>query len=345
MSRRMPARVALVAMLALSSLVATSLVPRLAHAAETQVPVLQEVQQLYNSAKFTDAVARLRDALSTGQVSGPEALEAKAWLGRCLVKAGNRVEAKEAFKSLLRQDDGYRLDAVSVPPDEMAVFDQALKEITAEQIEAGRRIPASLEFFGGYGLWSNQDYTDLVELGGGDEFDGHGEFGGAVRFPIRPRWSMEISVMRLRATARDSFPSPGGIDYKLSALPLVVTGYYNVRPGDKLRVNAFVGAGPMLAAQAQASLLFFGILPISLNAGKTGLYAHAGLEGEYLFRPRLSITGRVAGRIARASELEYSGEVLNLYSTTPASKSDINGRDLDFSGMTFQIGLRGYIGY
>lgn len=338
-------RVALVALLLVTASVPASLLACLTPAAHAQASVLDEVQRLYTSSKFDDAVTMLREAMASGQVTGPEALEAKAWLGRCLVKAGNRVEAKEAFKSLLRQDDGFRLDAVTVPPDEMAVFDQALKEINAEQIEAGRRIPASIELYGGYGAWANQDYTDLVKLGGADEFDGHGEFGGAVRFPIRPRWSMEIAFMRLRATARDSFPSPGGIDYKLSALPLVVSGYYNVRPGDRLRLNVFAGAGPLLAAQAQASLLFFGVLPISLNAGKTGIYLHGGVEGEYLLHPRLSITGRAAGRVARASELEYSGEELTVYSTTPPSASDINGRDLDFSGFTFQLGLRAYIGY
>lgn len=335
-------RVALAALLTAAALVSTSFVPRLAPVAWAQAPVLEEVQQLYNTARFDDAVAKLREAMASGQVTGPEGLKAKEWLGRCLVKAGNRVEAKEAFKSLLRQDDGYRLDAVTVPPDEMAVFDQALKEITAEQIEAGRRIPASLEFFGGYGLWSNQDYKDLLEQGGGDEFDGKGEFGGSVRFPIRPRFSLDISVMRLRATATDSFPNSTGLSYKLSALPLVLTGYYNVRPGDKLRVNVFAGIGPMLAAQAKLQLLFFTV-PLSLTAGKTGIYAHGGVEGEYLVHPRLSVTGRVAGRIARASSLEYSQQELNFYGG--GSENNINGRDLDFSGMTFQLGLRGYIGY
>jgi hypothetical protein len=342
MRNTMPVRVTLVAVMATTALVSASFVPRATSVAWAQASVLEEVQQLYNASQFDQAVTKLRDALSSGQVAGPEALKAKEWLGRCLVKAGNRVEAREAFKSLLRQDEGYRLDAVTVPPDEMAVFDQALKDITAEQIEAGRRIPASIEFFGGYGVWSNQDYTDLLEAGGGEEFDGKGEFGGSVRFPIRPRFSLDISVLRLRATATDSFPNSTGLSYKLSALPLVLTGYYNVRPGDKLRVNVFAGIGPMLAAQAKLQLLFFTV-PLSLTAGKTGIYAHAGLEGEYLVHPRLSVTGRVAGRIARASELEYSQQQLIVYSGGP--ENDINGRDLDFSGMTFQLGLRGYIGY
>jgi len=40
---------------------------------------------------------------------------------------------------------------MTVPPDEMEVFNLALKEINAEQIEAGQRIPASLSFFYGTG--------------------------------------------------------------------------------------------------------------------------------------------------------------------------------------------------
>jgi hypothetical protein len=34
------------------------------------------------------------------------------------VKTGNRVEAKEAFKFVLRQEPGWRPDATTVPPDE-----------------------------------------------------------------------------------------------------------------------------------------------------------------------------------------------------------------------------------
>src|SRR6266487_1769514 len=66
-------------------------------------PALEEAQALYDGAKFTDAIAKLRDALSSGQLAGTDAIAARALMARCLVKSGNRVEAKQAFKFVLRQ--------------------------------------------------------------------------------------------------------------------------------------------------------------------------------------------------------------------------------------------------
>ena len=332
-------RFSLVAMLALGTVLATTAaLPREAQAAS---PALDDAQRLYDSAKFDDAITRLRDALASGQVAGPDALKAKELLGRSLVKAGNRVEAREAFKSLLRTDSGYRLDAVSVPPDEVEVFNLALKDIQSEQIEAGNRIPASISLFYGVGSGDNKSMGEIVKAGGGDDkFDSKPEFGGSVRFPLRPRFSLDVELSRFRATDHDSVSGTGRTEFEASAIPLVVSLYWTAVPGNKYRVNLFGGAGPMLASRAGIEFLFFTI-HLGLADEKVGTYVHGGVEGEYMVTPKLSISGRVLGRYANASKL-FKNSDLMLYGPPAVPLAN---RKVDFSGFGAYIGLRGYIGY
>lgn len=300
-------------------------------------PALDAAQQLYDGAKFNDAIAKLRDAISTGAVSGPEALKAKELLGRCLVKTGARIEAREQFKNLLRSDGGYRLDAAVVPPDEMEVFELARKAMMAEQIEAGQRIPASLSFFYGFGPGDNKSLGEIQKVyGGKSTLDVKPEFGGSVRFPLRPRWSLDLELSRLRATGKDTSAVP--IKFEAAAIPLVVSLYYTVLPGEKFRANVFLGAGRLLAAGNSIELPFFGI-PLKLSDTKTGSYFHVGGEGEYVVMSKLSLAGRVLYRSATATELFHSSTI-NFYSTQP-----LKDRKVDFSGVEFAIGLRAYIGY
>ena len=52
------------------------------------------------------------------------------------------------------------------------------------------------------------------------EFDVDPSFGAAVRFPIKPRWSLEIEMQRFRATNADTFPGQQQAKYEITALPL-----------------------------------------------------------------------------------------------------------------------------
>ncbi len=313
-----------------------------AQPAAAQGSVLDEARQLYDASKFDDAIAKLRDAIANGQVLGPDALKAKELLGRCLVKSGKRVEAREAFKSLLREDNGYRLDAVSVPPDEMEVFNLALKDVTAEQIQAGQRIPASLAFFFGWGSGDNKNFAEIPAANGGkDKMDNSAAFGGSVRFPIHPRYSLDIELQRFRATDSDSTRSPNDIQFEVNAIPLALSLYWTALPREKYRVNLFAGGGPMLATRAAVDLPFFTIR-IQLADEKVGTYFHAGTEGEYLLNPRLSLNGRVMYRYAQASGFFKDTQLGNLYSSP---QSAIKDRKVDFSGYGIYLGLRGYIGY
>lgn len=305
-------------------------------------PALEEAQKLYDDAKFGDAIAKLRDALSSGQVTGSEVVSARALMARCLVKNGNRIEAKQAFKTVLRSDPGFKLDTVVVPPDEIEVFNLATKEIQAEQIEAGQRIPASLAFYFGVGSGDNKHFAELVKEGGGDDkFDSKSEFGGSVRFPIHPRWSLDIELTRFRATNRDSFVVNPRYSYEATAIPLALSVYWTAMTGSKHRVNLFIGGGPMMASRPAIKFNFPGAGYFVADE-KVGTYFHGGVEGEYLVMPKLAVTGRVLGRSASATKLYKDSEIGALYSGGTAT---LKNQKVDFSGFGVFLGLRGYIGY
>lgn len=337
--RGMLFRCGLVFALGLSALVTSPAVLPL-DSARAASAVVTEARALYDAANFADAAAKLRDALAAGGVTGADALAAKELLGRCLVKSGDRLQAKEAFKSLLRQKSGYRMNPQVVPPDEMEVFNQAKREITAEQIEAGRRIPASLAFSFGVGSGKNEDMGDLPAAGGGpNEFDTKPSFGGSVRFPLSPRLSLDLEMQRFRATQKDTFPETQGGRFEITQLPVSISLYHATLLRTKWRVNTFIGAGAVMPATSTIFFFFGPTERASITDERTGFYAHAGLEGEFLATPRFAITGRVMGRTAKTSGL-YKGSTLEIWGTTP-----IANRDVDFSGFGAQLGVRAYIGY
>jgi hypothetical protein len=302
---------------------------------------VEEALRQYNEAQFTGAIATLRAALAGGRLGNRDASEAKALLGRCLVKAGERLEAKEAFKSLLRQHPGYRLDPRAVPPDEVEVFALAQRELSMEQIEAGRRAPASIAFGFGAGSGANENLAEMPRAGGGDDrFESKASFGGSVRFPLRPRLSLDIELQRFRATASDSFPENVGVRYEAWAMPLAVSAYYAAIARTNWRVNVFAGGGPLLAATSTIDLSL-GVDRVAIADERIGFYGHGGVEGEFLAHPRFSITGRVLGRVAKASGIYQNTDPdLEIYGTTK-----LTDRKLDFSGFGAHVGVRAYIGY
>jgi hypothetical protein len=314
-----------------------SAAPRSAFA---QANPVANAQQLYDAGKFADALTTLQNALSSGAVTGTEAVGARELLARCQAKVGDVPAARKTWLGILRQDPQYRVDEVRTPPDEVAVFKQALKEFQAEQEQARQRVPASLSVFYGTGSGANENLGEYVAYGGGDkQYDPKPEFGMGVRFPLRPKLSLDIEVQRFHATNEDSFPGTQKSTYQASALPVVFSLVYTLHERGKMRASIFAGGGPMLGSYVSDKFLFFGILPLQITDTKVGLYLGAGLEAEYQLHPKLSITGRALVRSAKATGM-YPG-----YDFTQYSTGSIGDRDLDFSGYGLHLGLRGYIGY
>lgn len=302
-------------------------------------PVLESAQQKYDSAQFAEAVTQLREALASGQVSGADQVAARALLARCLVKSGNRLEAKQAFKFVLRQQPNWRPDPNTAGPDEQEVFQIAQRELTAEQIESGNRIPASLSFAFGKGPGDNKDMAEIAVAGGGaDKYDVKPQIGGAVRFPVSQNWSVEFELQRLRATNKDAFAPPSTAFYEITAYPLSLSLYRSAWSNRWLRVNAFAGAGILSSAISKIDLKF-GAVPLTVSGQTNGSYFHAGLESEVLMGRRLALAGRVMGRSAKASD------VLDEFGFNAYGVASLKNREIDFSGVAMTLGLRAYIGY
>ncbi len=327
---------------ALTLALAAAPVPR-QPAAWAAAPALEEAQSLYDNAQFSDAITKIRSALSTAQLAGADAFQARVLLARCLVKVGDRLEAKQAFKFVLRQQPGWRPDPNVVPPDEQEVFQLAQQELTAEQISAGKRIPASLSLSWGRGSGDNKDMAEIAVAGGGsDKYDVKPQFGGSVRFPITQRLSLDLELQELRAKDKDTSPEPYTAHYEITAYPISLSLYHSTYSTRLVHLNLFAGGGLLSSAISRIDLqLDFGSgqIPVSISGQKTGAYFHGGLEGEFLVHPRIAVTGRVMGRYAKADK------VLDEYGFDAYGTASLKNRSIDFSGFAATLGLRAYIGY
>jgi hypothetical protein len=311
------------------------------HVALAQSGPVAQAQAQYDSGRFAEALITLENALSAGEVTGSDALTARQLLARCQAKVGDVPAARKTFLQLLRQDPQFRLDEVTTPPDEIVVFREALRMFEAEQEQASKRIPASLALSYGIGSGANEDFGEYVAVGGGEkEFDNKPFFGIGVRFPLAPKWSLDIELQRFRATNEDSASGPQQATYELTATPLVVNVVYLVKDTGKMRVNLFAGGGPMLNAYAADKFLYFGSIALKVTDTKVGSYFHGGVEGEYILHPRLSVAARALARSAKATNMFEDSEFTQYSGTTT-----IANRDIDFSGYGLTLGLRGYIGY
>lgn len=312
--------------------------------------VLDQATAMYDQSRFQEAADMLAEAIRTGRVGGDDLNRARELRARALVKAGRRIEAKEAFKSVLRSDPAYRPDPVRVPPDEMAVFETSLKEFQAEQVEAGRRVPASIGVIYGFGQAVNQDIVDLASPAGvpqADDFSASPEFGYSVRFPLNPRWSVDFGVSRLRADTEDHLNPAFNehASYVATGTPIVATMVWNWRKQRTYRINVLGGVG-FMAGEATVQFLhdhFGRLIPVQVVGKATGPYLHGGLEGEWFVSPRFAFTGNALLRYANSGELDWERPDFQVYQGVTESR--LGNRNVDFSGYNFHVGVRAYIGY
>ena len=312
---------------------------------------LEDARRLYDAAKFQDAIDVLGRALHDGAVTGDDVIQARALRARCLVKAGRRLEAKEAFKTVLRSDRRFTLNATDVPPDEMDSFRLAAQEIDSELLEAGRRFPASIAITGGIGNAVNQDLVDLASSAGvppADDFKDDTEFGYSVRFPLRPRLSIDFEVSWLKATTEDKLPSDRNAHtkYRATAMPVLVSLVKNLSASPTRHVSAFVGAGPLICQailEDRNSLVAGRVIPTQIVGRNQGWALAAGIEGEQMLQPRLALTGQARMRYANSGDLHWLRDDYEIYESYSASR--LGKRSIDFSGFAASVGVRAYIGY
>lgn len=108
----------------------------------TSGPTVARGQEYYEQARFDEAITLLRDLVDRGQLTGSDLQKARELLARAYVKKGYPTQGKEVFKAILRDAPDWRPDPIRVPPDETAVFEQALKEFQAEKAAAQPETPA-----------------------------------------------------------------------------------------------------------------------------------------------------------------------------------------------------------
>jgi hypothetical protein len=96
-------------------------------------PTVARGQEYYEQARFDEAITLLRGLVDRGQLQGDDLQKARELLARAYVKKGYPNQGKEVFKAMLQANSEWRPDPIRVPPDETAVFEQALKEFQGER--------------------------------------------------------------------------------------------------------------------------------------------------------------------------------------------------------------------
>ena len=119
----------------------TCLVPAASLAQGGNTSNVQRGQEYYEQSRFDEAIGLLKDLVDRGALQGDDLQHARELLARSYVKKGYPVQGKEMFKAILRTNPQWRPDPIRVPPDETAVFEQALKEYNNEA--AGAAPPGS----------------------------------------------------------------------------------------------------------------------------------------------------------------------------------------------------------
>ena len=122
------------------------------------------------------------------------------------------------------------------------------------------------------------------------------------------------------------------------AVAIVGSVVYALNSSPKTRLNLLVGAGPLTGAELRASLMRNGSDLVELSDTRTGMYVHGGLEGEYLFHRRFALDVLADYRKANSGKLNFG-----LFGGP--GLFDLNGRAVDFSGWSVQVGLRAFVGY
>jgi len=90
--------------------------------------LVQKGSQAYDEARFADAIAILKDLVDRADLERADLQKAREYLARSYVKTGKYDLAKDTFRSLLKIAPNWRPDPVYVPPDEIDLFNEALKD-------------------------------------------------------------------------------------------------------------------------------------------------------------------------------------------------------------------------
>jgi hypothetical protein len=182
--------------------------------------------------------------------------------------------------------------------------------------------------------------AEIVVAGGGSEtYDSKPQIGGAVRFPVAQKFSLELELQRLRATNVDANAPPNDTRFEITAYPISLSLFHSTYTRGWLRAYLFAGGGILSSAISSIEFGDFGGTPLTVSGQANGGYFHGGLEAEALLHPRFALTGRVMARYAKAED------VLDEFDFMAYGQETLKNRSIDFSGFAATLGVRAYIGY
>lgn len=118
----------------LSLLMTTSALAQVAPEREVEV-----AKALYDAGKYTECIARVREAMAVANFSDVQRIELHRVSGLSAFNLGDQRAAKESFLALLRLNPDYVLDPFVAPPPAIRLFDQVKKD-SADELSLVRQL-------------------------------------------------------------------------------------------------------------------------------------------------------------------------------------------------------------
>jgi hypothetical protein len=175
-------------------------------------------------------------------------------------------------------------------------------------------------------------FNDSLKASIGSQYEdmaGDWDFGGSLRYGVSDKLSLDLEFNKIKAKSTTTV-GPDELVATEEALAIPLNLVYALTTNDNYDFNFVVGAGLMTGTKWK--LESKGTSPASEESkSKSALYAQGGFEGMYKLSPQFALTARALGRLAKASDVEWTDD--------PDTKFDV-----DMSGVAFSVGLRAFFG-
>ena len=186
----------------------------------------------------------------------------------------------------------------------------------------------------GYNTYELSDVNDELSLVGLDQVDGGLGIQFGAGFVVAPGWRVGAGLRYLAAKS-DRSESGTSLEYDLPAMAYLGTFEFIRQTGSRHTVGLSGSVG-VIQADGKVHLSVTGYGTIESKIKGNGLYAEARLVNEFAVADWLSIAPSVGYRLAKIGEVKVNDTIL--------VKGDGEKYEMDYSGISLQVGIRVFFG-
>ena len=178
----------------------------------------------------------------------------------------------------------------------------------------------------GAGIYAGGSFNDSLAAFGYREVKTGWEYGGSIRYRVRPRLSIDAEIVSMNGRGTTDSVDPKFVA-ETHGIAIAVSLYQQMSQNDAYSFSLFGGAGPAFGMKWTAEQ---GAAQFKSRT-KATWYAHAGFEGQIKAGGRFGFVSRALGRVAMARDVAQDDD--------PSTRFDVS-----MNGAAFSVGIRWYFG-